>query len=154
MKRGERQAGSAIVEAALVLPLLFALLFSVFEFGRAYNIYHALTNAAREGVRYGIAPNPGTSTLPTVANIETRVCNYLAGVRLACNPATNVSAPPCSSANVTQVDVCVDPAVNITVNGAALVYTQVNVRAPYRFLYFPFGTITLGTRAVMRNETN
>jgi len=154
MNRVQRTRGSAIVEAALTLPLLFALLFSVFEFGRAYNIYHVLTNAAREGVRYAIAPNPGTSTLPTVTNIETRVCNYMTSARVPCNPATNISAPPCSNASVTQVDVCVNPALTQTINGASLTYTQVNVRAPYRFLYFPFGTITLGSRAVMRNETN
>jgi len=40
-----------MVEAALILPLLFLLIFGLVEFGRAYNAKVTLTHAAREGVR-------------------------------------------------------------------------------------------------------
>ena len=44
-------AGAELVEAALVLPLLFMLLFGIISFGRAYNVYQTMTRAAREGAR-------------------------------------------------------------------------------------------------------
>ena len=43
----------AMVEFAIVAPILFALLIGVFEFGRMVFIYAAATNASREAVRFG-----------------------------------------------------------------------------------------------------
>jgi len=43
--------GAAMVELALILPILVLLLFGIFEFGRAYNAKITLTHATREGVR-------------------------------------------------------------------------------------------------------
>jgi len=43
--------GAAIVEMALVLPILILLLMGIFEFGRAYNAKITLTQATREAVR-------------------------------------------------------------------------------------------------------
>ncbi len=48
--RGDDQ-GAAIVEFALILPILILLVFGTIEFGRAYNAKVTLTHAAREGVR-------------------------------------------------------------------------------------------------------
>ena len=42
---------SEIVEAALVLPLMFTLLLGIFWVGRAYNIYATIEHASREGAR-------------------------------------------------------------------------------------------------------
>lgn len=44
-------AGAAMVEMALVLPLLVLLILGIFEFGRAYNARITLTHATREAVR-------------------------------------------------------------------------------------------------------
>jgi Flp pilus assembly protein TadG len=46
---GER--GAAIVEFAIVLPLLLLLVFGIIEFGRGYNVKVQLTGAVREGAR-------------------------------------------------------------------------------------------------------
>lgn len=46
--------GQALVELALVLPLLILLLFGTMEFGRIFHSYLALANASREGARAGI----------------------------------------------------------------------------------------------------
>ena len=43
--------GAALVEFAIILPLLILLVFGTIEFGRAYNAKVTLTHAAREGVR-------------------------------------------------------------------------------------------------------
>jgi len=48
-----RQDGQALVELALLLPMVCLLLFGITEFGRAYQAYLALGHAAREGVRIG-----------------------------------------------------------------------------------------------------
>jgi Flp pilus assembly protein TadG len=46
-----RQRGAAMVEMAIVLPLLLLLVFGIIEFGRLYNAQVTLTHAAREGIR-------------------------------------------------------------------------------------------------------
>jgi Flp pilus assembly protein TadG len=43
--------GAAMVELALILPVLLVLLFGIIEFGRAYNATISMQAAAREGVR-------------------------------------------------------------------------------------------------------
>jgi Flp pilus assembly protein TadG len=46
-----RDRGAAVVEFALVLPLLLLLVFGIIDFGRALNAQITLTQAAREGAR-------------------------------------------------------------------------------------------------------
>ena len=43
--------GQAMVEFALVLPILLILVIGIIEFGRAWNAYQVITDAAREGAR-------------------------------------------------------------------------------------------------------
>lgn len=43
--------GAALVEFAMVLPILILLVFGVIEFGRGYNTRSTITHAARESVR-------------------------------------------------------------------------------------------------------
>jgi len=50
--QGER--AQALVEYALVLPILLLLLLGIMEFGIAVFNYNSIANAAREGARYGI----------------------------------------------------------------------------------------------------
>jgi Flp pilus assembly protein TadG len=54
------QAGVAIVELALMLPLLLLLTFTVTEFGRALYEYNTLTKAVRDAARYLSVQTPGT----------------------------------------------------------------------------------------------
>lgn len=49
------ERGQDLIEFALVLPLLFLFLFGALDFGRAFFSYIVITNAAREGARYGIS---------------------------------------------------------------------------------------------------
>ena len=46
-----RRSGAAIVEFAVLLPLLLMLLVGSIEFGRAISVVHTLSEAARSGVR-------------------------------------------------------------------------------------------------------
>src|SRR5438270_13452281 len=79
-QRVERiQRGQAVVEFALVLPVLLLLLAGAVDLGNGFQTYIALTNAAREGAHFGI--NNGTG-------ICTRVQQVLPGLQAAPGPPT------------------------------------------------------------------
>ena len=60
--RDER--GAALVEFALVLPLLLVLLLGMLEFGKAYNYWIDTTHLANQGARWAVVNrNPGAGTL-------------------------------------------------------------------------------------------
>lgn len=48
---GSRDRGAAMVELALILPILVMLLVGIVEFGRAYSAQVSIQGAAREGAR-------------------------------------------------------------------------------------------------------
>jgi Flp pilus assembly protein TadG len=50
---GRRERGAALVEAALILPVVFSLLLGMFTGGLTYSRDNALNHAAREAGRYG-----------------------------------------------------------------------------------------------------
>ncbi len=49
----QSEKGQAVVELALVLPLLLLLLFGIMEFGRVFDASLVITQAVREGARAG-----------------------------------------------------------------------------------------------------
>ena len=54
------EEGVALVEFALVLPLLLLLLFGMLEFGKAFNYWLDANHLANEGVRFAVVnKNPG-----------------------------------------------------------------------------------------------
>jgi len=65
MKR--KQNGVAIVEFALVLPLLLILTFITTEFGRALYQYNILTKSVRDAARYLSTQTPGDTTKYPIA---------------------------------------------------------------------------------------
>ncbi len=64
-RAGRRRRGAAIVEFAVVLPLLLVLLFGIIDFGWIFMVRQTLTNAAREGCRVAVLQ---TATSEQVAN--------------------------------------------------------------------------------------
>ncbi|MGA9801167.1 MAG: TadE/TadG family type IV pilus assembly protein [Terriglobales bacterium] len=70
-------AGAEIAEAAVILPLLFMLLFGIMWFARAFNIYTTINRAARQGALVAATNNCATcgNTAPTQAYIQTNVVN-------------------------------------------------------------------------------
>jgi Flp pilus assembly protein TadG len=61
----KREAGQSLVETAIIVPILLLLLAAVVDFGRAFDAYIVLTNAAREGARFG-------SVKPTLSEAEVK----------------------------------------------------------------------------------
>ncbi|MBI1876458.1 MAG: pilus assembly protein [Acidobacteria bacterium] len=139
--RDER--GTALLEAALTVPLVLLISIGIFEFGRAYQTWQVLTNAAREGARVSVLPNPASGA------VEARVRAYLQSGQL----------PGYSSATVT-----VDRSATLQVGGATVTASQVTVDYPFTFIaLLPVarlvdenatagGAITIRASAVMRNE--
>ena len=56
MRLRRDQRGAALLEMAFTLPLLLLISVGIFEFGRAFEVWQVLTNAAREGARVAVLP--------------------------------------------------------------------------------------------------
>lgn len=70
------QAGTTLVEFAIILPLLLILLFGLMDFGILLYNKAVITNASREAARYGIVlRNPKY----TPAEVETFAESYCSG---------------------------------------------------------------------------
>jgi Flp pilus assembly protein TadG len=141
-KRLSSQRGTALIETALTLPLLLLVSVGIFEFGRAYQTWQVLTNAAREGARVAVLPNPVTGAA------EARVRQYLAAGQLADASSAGVSVTAGSvdigTTTATTSVVTVTYPFNFVVLGpvANLVVSGSTVGAP----------VTLTATAEMRNE--
>lgn len=59
--------GQAIVELALILPLLFFLIIGMIDFGRVFNAYLVANHASREGARQAAV---GKSDLEVIQRIN------------------------------------------------------------------------------------
>jgi len=87
--------GAALVEFAVVAPVMFVMVFGMIEYGRMVMVQQVLVNSAREGARVGVLDGS------TTANVETAVDNYLTAAFI--NGATVAVTPnPPSSAGFGQ----------------------------------------------------
>ena len=77
------QDGQALVEIALLLPLVCLMLFGITEFGRAYQAYLALGHAAREGVRVGSLGGSDSEIDTTVRNCASGLNTASIGVAIS-----------------------------------------------------------------------
>ena len=68
-----REAGQALVEFAMIVPLLVLLLFALVDFGRAFYTWLVVTNAAREGARVA-------ATQQGVSPVVTRINDSISGL--------------------------------------------------------------------------
>jgi Flp pilus assembly protein TadG len=90
-RRERAEQGQALVEMALMLPVLVLLLVGVFDLGRAVWLSNSLAMAVREGTRYGVVhgalsaspagPGSATYTAPDVDTaIASSVQRYATGI--------------------------------------------------------------------------
>jgi Flp pilus assembly protein TadG len=141
---GER--GTAILETAMTLPLLLLVSVGIFEFGRAYQTWQVLTNAAREGARVAVLPNP------VAGAPEARVRQYLESGQL-------------KLAYDATVKVTVDPSVDVNIGTGTAKASVVTVSYPFDFMVLqPVARllvtgskvgepVTMTASAQMRNES-
>jgi len=146
-KHGARlssEKGAELVETSLVILLFILLVLGVFQFGRALNVYQTITNAAREGARFAVAPQRGGSvSYPSTDEVRTVIVNFLNSANLS-DPGS-VRLQILTNQSLGGVAPC-----NPTISGSPC-GTKVNLSYPVSI--FGFGTIDLQTSVVMRNET-
>ena len=78
-------SGSALYEFALTMPFLVVLAIGMVDFGQAWNLKQKLSNAAREGARFGASQSTvdlGEGNPPSVTAIGNVVANYLTSAGL------------------------------------------------------------------------
>lgn len=137
-KHRARDSGQALIEIAIALPVLLALLIGIFEFARAYNVKQVITNAAREGAREAVLPST-TSTGDVDAVVTGRLSDAgVSGATITYNPS--------------DIDVGTGTAVSVTVS---VDYSFVFIGPVLNLLSAGSpdpGTITLSTTSTMRKE--
>lgn len=140
------------MESAIILIMFFMLLFGVIEAGRFLNQRQVLTNAAREGARFAVLPLSGTNTLPTAAEIQTKVDSFLAASHIT--GATTTVKCPLGAVGCTSTDASMSVATGpITTD-----YTEITVSKDFAVVtipgFFKALNITLQGKALMRRETS
>jgi Flp pilus assembly protein TadG len=92
------QRSQALIEFALVSPVLLLLMFGVVDVGRAIFYYDTLNHAAREGARTAVR---ASNQLPTYADVINSVTGQMVGAPVSApcpqGPVT-ASTPPANSA--------------------------------------------------------
>ncbi|MCA9822972.1 MAG: pilus assembly protein [Dehalococcoidia bacterium] len=88
LRRQRSEKGQALVEFAMIVPLLCLMLFSLVDFGRAFYAWLLVTNAAREGARVA-------ATQQDSAAVLNRIDNSISGLNAAdlSITLTNVQGP-------------------------------------------------------------
>jgi len=145
------QNGAAMVEFAIVLPLLLLILFGIIEFSLVMYNKAMITNASREGARRGVVYRVDPTTFNyaplTDGQIQTEVTNYLS------NHLITLKGTSTHTTTITRA---------VEVSGNTL---NVQVSYPYQFLVVPPiasiigggstslpGTLTLSSATKMRME--
>ena len=145
--------GAEIAEAALVLPLVFMLLLGIVWFGRAFNIYSTITQAAQQG-----AITAARASCATCGNDSTPMPRYQCGLRgdarrpisiplrfpqtpILLLPMSCVNPPvSCTGTNITICrPVLLNPAAGIQ---PAQCGTIVSFQYPFQF-YLPFTSLNM-----------
>jgi Flp pilus assembly protein TadG len=124
------ESGAALVEFALVLPLLLILLFGMLDFGKAFNYWIDETHLANEGARWAVVNrNPGSGSLQQYIQQQADTPELR-------NGGTSSVATP--------VQVCIS-----FPNGTAEVGDPVHVTASVTYNWLPF----LGSRVGIAQTT-
>jgi hypothetical protein len=121
-RKSSSQKGASLVEFALVLPVLILILFGIIEFGLIFYNQQVITNASREGARYGIISQ---TPRVTEAQIKQRVKDYCFNHLVTFG--STIRTPQDSDIDAPAIAAPVFPIDNL----------QVTVRWNYQFLVVP-----------------
>jgi hypothetical protein len=161
--------GAEVAEAAVILPVLLLLLFSIYWFGRGFNVYGTINHAAREGARAAAVPACATcasctwpgSNLPCDTPVVTAVNNALVAAHLdptqavpfVPSPAlTSCGTPPpgsCQQSSSGTFEICRNVEINPNSSAPAVCGVVVSFQYPYQ-LAVPFSS--LGQQILLKAE--
>lgn len=145
MRTKPTQRGVALIELALILPVLLVMTFIVTEFGRAIYQYDTLTKSVRDAARYLSYQTPGTHATEA-ANLAVYGNTAGTGSPLALGLTTaNVSAPSWQTGTGTP------PITTVTVQITGYQFRSLVLSA----FGLPFGTLSYSAiSATMRSQTS
>ena len=113
------ETGAEIAEAAVVLPIAFMFLLGIVWFGRAFNVYSTITQAAQQGALAAGRRTCATcdNTESTNAQVDALVVSVMQASKLDPNqiPAAGGSPPITACPVPAPVGSCTTTAHNITV---------------------------------------
>jgi len=155
MRKLGRADGAEIAEAALVLPLVFMFLLGIVWFGRAFNIYSTITQAAQRGAI--VAARPTCATCGNSFPLDPQVDNAVYSVTDASNldrnlikpnapssvpPSCPSPAPPAACTSiVSPITICRSVFLN-SPSTPAQCGVIVSFKYPFQF-YLPFTSLNL-----------
>jgi len=159
-----------IAEAALVMPVVFLFLLGIIWFGRAFNIYSTITQAAQQGAIAAARPTCATCAAPNGAVAgnfpgDTAVANAVISVMQASNldptqivPVSGSAAPGCTAPN--NIVVCREVVLNAPPQSqpqqctapqqSQVCGTSVSFQYPFQF-YLPFTSLNM-TRVILNAQ--
>jgi Flp pilus assembly protein TadG len=145
LTRSER--GTAVVEFALIAPLLFLLVFGIIEFARILNAYNDITQLAGQGARAAaVSVNPdGTAVGASSGTIDDADCGSAGTHSIQCQ----LSRFYAKQDSLSGVNVCI-PSLPSAIGQPVTVHTSY----VYNFSVglFGFTQITLSTTQTERAE--
>lgn len=133
------ESGQNLVEFAIVVTLLLALVFGIIEFGRVWMTFQVITNASREGARLAALPTGFTNA----GDVNARVNAYMSSANLQPGQAT-VTVNNVDGATGTDAVVSVSYQAQLLFLGPVVRLLDSGSTLP--------GTLTLTGTATMRNE--
>jgi hypothetical protein len=153
--------GAEIAEAALVLPLVFMMLLGIVWFGRAFNIYSTIQQAAQQGAitaaRATCATCASPNSFPAGGTVDNTIYTILQASNLdptQIKPSVSPGQPPCplpppappgGTCTVTgnNIWVCSNVLLNSTAAAQApQCGTIVSFQYPFQF-YLPFTSLNM-----------
>lgn len=157
MRTAQENKGSQVAEAALVMPLAFMMLLGIYWFGRAFNTYATINQAAREGARVAVAQTCGTcgNGSPSAATVASTVTQTMQAssvdpTKIIAYPSTLPTPTTCPQApagasatcsNNNNVTVCNNVALTPSSTGYPQVCgVTVTFQYPYQF-WLPFTSL-------------
>lgn len=147
-----RERAQAIVEFAIVLPILLMVLVGIFEAGRMLFFYAAVNNASREAVRYasayGLSDTPGVAKYNDCAGIKDAArrsaffVNY--SITLKYDRGLTNTVPPVPISETTYCSGSVD---TITVNSGDRITVEVTTTYRPMMRLLPIGNRTFTSKS-------
>ena len=135
----QNEDGQALVEFALILPVILLVMVGMLEFARAWNLHQVMTDAAREGARRAAIHDVGQPNEQTIDSVYATMWRYVGQAGYDPQYAT-------MNAVVTT------PAGGTGTWKNTSDYVTVNLSLPYRFAILPTRPITMRTSFTMRIE--
>jgi TadE-like protein len=142
-----------IAEAAMVLPLVFMLLLGIIWFGRAFNIYSTIQQAAQQGAIFAARNTCVTcgNDPPTNGEVQTAVAAVLQSsnlqasqIQASANPGLISCPPPAPVGGCTKTtdNIWVCRTVRLNTTQPIQCGSVVSFQYPFQF-YLPFTSLNL-----------